>query len=305
MKTKSIHTLIAAACLLITAAAGAAAQDLVLYKGDPVDGKNILAGSWGSGKCEDVARSGYSGTHSLKVTARSLYEGGRIDFGQPIDLTEHFAKPDTYLQIMAKMQLDATGEEDPLLDPFYNPNANSGSPTRTPVSRVRLVVKYDSGPSVECQVDVSSFKIGDDGWMPISIPLSRLKGRVPRETYKVKRLILSGDGSEPFYVGQIHVITDTKPITADAGLPQFVSANDDVLFRSHAEGGASALRYAWDFDDKDGIQEDALGEVVYHKFRRPTTSKNDTNLEFKVTLTVSDAFGIKKPVTSTVMVTVF
>lgn len=304
VKTKSIHTLILAACLLIAATAGAVAQDLVLYKGDQVDGKILTIGSWGSGKCEDIAKSGYTGSRSLKITARSLFEGGRIDFTQPVDLTQHFAKPNTYMQLIAKMQLDATGEDDPLLDAFYDPNASSRS-SRTPVSRLRLVAKFDSGPAVECQVDVSGFKVGDDGWMPISFPLAKLKGHVKRDTYKLQRLIISGDGSEPFYIGQIHIITDTKPITADAGLPQFVSANDDVLFRAHTDGGAAALRYSWDFDAKDGIQEDALGEVVYHKFRRPTSSKNDSNLEFKVTLTVSDVFGIKQPVTSTVMITVF
>jgi len=296
LKTKNAYALLLAACLIIAASTALIAQDLVLYKGQPIDGTDIAIGSWGSGQCEDVAKSGYSGSHSLKITARSLFEGARIDFATPVDLKEHFKNPNAYIQLMAKMQLDTATELDPLLGDYYDPYATV-SPNRTPVSRVRLVLRFVTGPMVECQVDISGLEVGEDGWMPISFPLSALKGKKERSDYRVRRLIISGDGSEPFYIGQIQIATDTKPITVDPGLPQFVAANDDVMFRPHSDGGAAALRYAWDFDSNDGIQEDALGEVVYHKFPKAGN--------YIVTLTVSDVFGIKKPVTKTVKIEVF
>lgn len=276
------------------------AQDMILYKGQPIDGSTIAIGSWGSGRCEDVAKSGYSGTHSLKITARSLYEGGRLDFASVLDLTKHFKNPNAYIQLMSKMTLDESNEIDPLNSDYYDPNASdttSGPQTGTPVSRVRLLMKLENGPAVECQVDVTELKVGDDGWTAISFPLSAFKNKQERPEYKIKRLVISGDGSEPFYVGQIQIVTDTKPITVDAGLDQFVAANDDVMFRPHVDGGAAALRCAWDFDSTDGIQEDAIGEVVYHKYRKAG--------DYVVTLTVSDAFGIKKPVAKTLKIQVF
>lgn len=294
MKTKLTYALITA-CLLIAASTRALAQDQILYKGDTLDGKSISVGSWGSGECEDIAKSGYTGTHSLKITARSLFEGGRIDFIQPVDLTAHFKNPNAYLQLITKMTLDATGVDDPYLDGFAP--APSTSPSKTPVSRLRVVMKIDGGPMVECQADLAGFKVSDDGWMTLSFPFSAFKGKKDRPAYKISRIVISADGNEPFYVGQIQIVTDTTEITADPGLDQFVAANDDVMFRPASEGGAASMRYAWDFDDKDGLQEDALGEVVYHKYRKPG--------KYTVTLTVSDAFGIKKPVTKTVKIEVF
>jgi hypothetical protein len=296
VKTKYTQVLLIAACLLIAASAAGMAQDQVLYKGQPIDGSSMAVGSWGSGRCEDVAKSGYTGTHSLKITARSLYEGGRLDFAPALDLTKHFKNPNAYIQLIAKMQLDTTNEEDPLLSDYYDPSAASAL-VGTPVSRVRLVMKLETGPAFECQVDVTGLKVGDDGWTAISFPLSAFKGKQERAEYRIKRLVISGDGSEPFYVGQIHIITDTKPIIIDPGLGQFVAANDDVMFRPHSDGGAAALRYAWDFDSDDGIQEDAIGEVVYHKYRKAG--------DYTVTLTASDVFGIKKSVAMTVKIEVF
>lgn len=283
-------------CLLIAASTGAVAQDQILYQGDALDGKSITVGSWGSGQCEDIAKSGYTGSHSLKITARSLFEGGRIDFVQPVDLTQHFKNPNAYLQLITKMSLDATGVDDPLLDGFA-PDAGSSSPSKTPVSRVRVVMKIDGGPMVECQADLAGFKVADDGWMTLSFPFSAFKGKKDRPAYKISRIVISADGNEPFYVGQIQIVTDTTEITADPGLDQFVAANDDVMFRPSSEGGAASMRYAWDFDDKDGLQEDAIGEVVYHKYRKPG--------KYTVTLTVSDAFGIKESVTKTLKIEVF
>ena len=287
--------------MLIAASVPALAQDQILYKGDPVDGKYISVGSWGSGSAEDVAKSGYSGSRSLKITARSLFEGGRIDFIEPVDLSRHFANPNAYFQLLAKMQLDEDLGSDPLLEGFFPAEAygevGSVAGTGSPVTRVRLVLMFDAGAASECQADVSGFRLGDDGWLALSFPMSALKGKTARTEYKLKRIIISGDGSEPFYIGQIQIVTDTKPITADAGLDQFVAANDDIMFRAVGDGGAAALRYAWDFDSKDGIQTDALGEVVYHKYRKAG--------DYTITLTVSDIFKIKEPVTRTVKAQVF
>jgi hypothetical protein len=68
-----------------------------------------------------------------------------------------------------------------------------------------------------------------------------------------------------------------------------------------AVGGISPLQYSWDFDNSDGLQEDATGQRVVHVFRKesPTLGNSDPK-PYIVTLTVSDVSGAKKPERRTV-----
>ena len=46
---------------------------------------------------------------------------------------------------------------------------------------------------------------------------------------------------------------------------------DQVIFVANATGGVSSLRYSWDFDASNGIQEESTGKVgqfVYTQGRR-------------------------------------
>jgi len=52
------------------------------------------------------------------------------------------------------------------------------------------------------------------------------------------------------------------------------------------------LKYSWDFDKSDGIQEDAIGARVSHVYTRASPE----NKPYVVTLTVSDISGAKRPV---------
>jgi PKD repeat protein len=70
-----------------------------------------------------------------------------------------------------------------------------------------------------------------------------------------------------------------------------LALGDEVSFSAAGFGGSTVLKYSWDFDDKDGIQEDAVGQSVRHKFRKPGT--------YTITLTIADAYGLKKPYTTT------
>src|SRR5206468_1684017 len=98
--------------------------------------------------------------------------------------------------------------------------------------------------------------------------------------------------------GSIDVITDQTPITGE--IDNVTSLNlalgDEVKLSARGEGGASVLVYDWDFDDSDGIQVDAEGAQVSHKFRKAG--------KFKVTLTIADQYGLKKPYVTSFPVTV-
>ena len=87
-------------------------------------------------------------------------------------------------------------------------------------------------------------------------------------------------------------VTDSDPISVEPLEEQVVAVNDRVELVASAEGGIAGLKYSWDFDKSDGIQEDALGTRVYHSYRRASPE----NKPYVVTLTVSDISGAKRPV---------
>ncbi|RYG27897.1 PKD domain-containing protein, partial [bacterium] len=108
------------------------------------------------------------------------------------------------------------------------------------------------------------------------------------------------------YVGEVKVVNDATPIRGEIsarlrngsvrkqGLN--LANGDEVDFVGSGMGGSSVLKYTWDFNEADGIDADAEGQVVKRKFRKAGT--------YTVTLTVSDYFGLKEPYKTTLKVTV-
>jgi len=269
-------------------------EGLALYSGDPADQSGLKIGSWGSGKFEEDPRLTYSGSRSLKVSGRSLYDGVRIDFPEPRDITTYFDGTAGYLQVVAKFRVQA--EESMYGGMGYSGAYDTTASTSKPVRRVRVAAALD-GVWLEGQVPLSACRVGEDGWMHVSIPLSAMKSNKEIKEARLKRLVITGDGNEPFYIGAIRLMTDDNPIQVFRNDDQYVAARDDVMFRASCEPGAAAVKYSWDFDASDGIQEDSVGEVVYHPYRKSG--------DYTVTLTVSDLFGVKKAVSTTSKVTVY
>ena len=149
----------------------------------------------------------------------------------------------------------------------------------------------------------------DRGWKQAGIPLQAIKG-FDKTNKVIKDISFAGDVSTAFYLGDIRVIYDRTPIKAE---PTFRTAvcgiNDSLTVSATGYGGSSVLKYTWDFDAADGIQVDAEGQTVTYRFR---TASNDLknpasmrpNGEFTVTLTVSDAYGLKDPYSTTIKVKV-
>lgn len=275
-----------------------AEPEVVIYGEGAVGRSNITLGSWGGGVCRESARNVFSGGKSIEVTPRGLYQGGRLDFAIPMDLTKWFSDPDAYLQLVTRFKGEQTTQEAWAIGLTGQPApaATGTSTAGKPVKRVQVILCFDGGQATECQVELNAFKVSEDGWMNVSFPFAALKGKLNPPTYNLKRLAITGDGSETFYVGEIHVMRDNTPLQADAGEEKEVGRNYNVVFHASAQTGVSAVKYSWDFDDQNGIQEEAVGDVVYHKYLKAG--------DFIATLTVSDIFGLKKPVTSTVRVLV-
>lgn len=270
-----------------------------IYDGRSLDQLHIRVGSWGSGVCETSTTNTYTGSESLKVTPKDLYAGGRIDFISPFDLTPSMKAPDIYLQIIC--QFWGTQTTDALTQALGTAAAptdvyGGGTPTAKQVRTVRIMAFYENGPAVECEAPISAYKIGDDGWMVVSFPMSALKGKTDLPQYRLTRLTITGDGSQPFYIGEISAIADSKPLVAESSDDLEVSKNYSIAFQGSAQSGASAVSYSWDFDKNNGIQAEAVGDLVYHRF----TQTGD----YEVTLTVTDIFGVKEPATKTIKVKV-
>jgi hypothetical protein len=91
----------------------------------------------------------------------------------------------------------------------------------------------------------------------------------------------------------MRVVNDTTPIRGDVNQTNLnLALGDEIEFIAHGMGGSSVLKYTWDFDSADGIQVDAEGQVIKRKFRKPG--------DYTITLTVTDAYGLKAPYSTTI-----
>ncbi len=169
------------------------------------------------------------------------------------------------------------------------------------LTTVRVIVTTTDGKKSEAYLPISTSAGGDRGWKTVAIPLQAISG-FDRTNKIVKEVAFSGDTTTTFYVGDMRVVNDSTPVRGEIlGRRTYNQAlGDKVTFQGSGQGGASVLEYVWDFDDSDGIQEDAIGQAVTHQFRRASEPGKKTI----VTLTIRDKYGLKPPSVSKVEVLV-
>lgn len=170
--------------------------------------------------------------------------------------------------------------------------------TATPPAKlgtVRVVIWTTDGNKSEAYLPLPIVR--KDPWREVAIPINAING-FAKTNMTISQMAFSGDTTSTFYVGDIKVINDPTPITGEMNAKEDLNLalGDTVTFKATGYGGATILRFTWDWDDSDGIQEDAVGETVQHKFRKPG--------KFVVTLTIKDYYGLKQPYTAKVHVTV-
>lgn len=177
-----------------------------------------------------------------------------------------------------------------------------------PMQSLRIIITTTDGKKSECYLPVSQSRADKSGWKLIGIPLQAISG-FDKTNKNVKEVAFAADTLATFYIGGIGMVQDATPIEGDIysrirgvqekfAAIQFanVALNDTVEFRASGSGGSSILSYEWDFDASDGIQTDAVGQVVKCTFHKPGT--------FTITLTVKDKYGFKKPASKTAVITV-
>ncbi len=268
---------------------------------------NIKTGGWGSGMCAAMNERPLIGNSVIKVNTQGLHEGGRIDLVNPVQIASDSLN-DEYIQFMVRFTTvsltspgafvspgfgatSTPGLMDPRMAAYYY--QDSDAPVRAKATVFRVILTSVEGQSLEACSAVPMKS--EEGWFNISIPLQTL-GLKTGDTFTLSRILVFTDIPDNFAIGQIGIVKDDTPITASPGEEQVVAVNDSVFFRADAEGGASQLRYSWNFGDAGPTGEDATGEVVTHRYKYGG--------DFSVKLTVSDVWGIKAPATVTTAISV-
>ena len=131
-----------------------------------------------------------------------------------------------------------------------------------------VVLQFEGGVAIAEDHPLIRFPTSEKGWVRVVIPFTQFKGAPRMASYRLQEIRVFGDAPDTFFIGQITTVTDNDPISVEPLEEQVVSLNDRVEFVGSAEGGISGLKYSWDFDKSDGIQEDAVGARVSHVYTK-------------------------------------
>ena len=270
--------------------------------------QGVTVTSWGSGSVHEADEAPYEGVFSIRISTHNFFQGGILHFAKPIDLTSEYNTAD--LLRFAFLVADS----DMVLSGKVSSNKPSGgglgrgggqgntqkdvagSETKVTLHVIRVIFGTTDGLKSEAYLDLDTSQT-DRAWKLLAVPLKGING-FDKTNKIVQTIAISGDTAATFYLGDLRMINDTTPITGDMNVQHDLNLalGDEVQFVASGYAGASILKYTWDFDASDGIQEDATGQVVKRQFRKPGT--------FVVTLTIKDLYGLKKPFTKTVNVKV-
>jgi hypothetical protein len=308
--------LLLAAGLLVTTQAYAD-KEMALYRGESAESQGIKLGGWGSGYAVQSQKEYYSGQNSIELSTDGYYAGGRIDFTDPVDVTDAFSDRDVYLVFTVRFPGLPDEGEDIGGGPVYQPSIAPGIPPGVPpgagpyggggigstdqagpqMSFFRVVAVVN-GKELVAEDQPVDFARTESGWTTISVPFAAFKGSRPASgKLTLSRLVLFGDRPDKFYVGEISTRIDDEDIYFDLEPDeQLINPNDQLQLTATAIGGLANIEYVWDFDKSDGLQEDAYGQTVTHSWKDPG--------EYTVTLTVRDINKVKPDAKVEVKITV-
>ena len=161
-------------------------------------------------------------------------------------------------------------------------------PTELPpmISKVRVVLVTDKGQLASGIVPIDLTQEVADKWYRVAIPLAKFGGPATGAT-QLQQLAVFGDVDDYMWVGRVQLVSETPPLKAEIGPNQTVKVKQEVTFTAAAQDGDTPARYNWDFDDWDGIQDEAIGRTTTWKFMEPGF--------YTVTVTVTDPSNAKVP----------
>lgn len=290
------------------------------------DQKISLVG-WGNGRIAEVDDMAYEGAVSLRISSRNYFQGGKLMYANPIDLSSAYGDKSNLLLFTFDVPGKGTGSAagglgggragggragvgggrpgggragagsaPGGLGAAGGPPTTGGSTTTSELKMIRVVVGTTDGNYSEGYLDITNSIPGTNGWFSVGIPLQAISG-LGKTNKIVNSVAISGDAIATYYLGSLKVLSDTTPVYAEPNVRDLnLAFGDEVTLFAGGSAGATPVKFIWDFDSRDGIQDDAEGQTVKHRFRTPG--------EFEVTLTAVDIYGLKAPYTTKIKVTV-
>ncbi len=289
--------------------------------GSPQSAGVVLAGA-GSGTLTPDTAHVYAGGGSLKLVTQGLYQGGIIRLEKPYDLGPMLNNKNAYVQVAFLPPIPPAttgggagqgiyggkfGGGPPGGEGLANTGGNSagnqyggitqGGAKESNASRfqkahtlenLRVVFVTGGGHAIEKKAPVS-YANDEAGWKVLSFPVSTLTGLTAGDS-TIKEVRVYGDTTGTMYIGKIGTVIDTTALMIEPIEEKTVTANQKYHYTASAHGGASPLIYSWDWDASDGIQNESDGRSAAHLYRKPG--------DYKVTVTVTDPYGIKAPVST-------
>jgi len=298
------------ALLLLLVSGAGEAREVLLYRGDPLDIAGIEVSAWGDGSARESQEPGVTGTRSIEFSTNGLFSGALLSWKNPVEIADpsSISRFDYLLLRLRFNQTTRLGIEEPNLAPntrgeyrplpmdFYGNYFGEDLPMVPKVRRIRVILYSADGRTVSHSVPVVHKTTDEDNWFAVALPLAGFGLTTQSNGFPLRRMAISADFPDKIRIGEIRVTTDDSPIYVESLDDQEVGAQDVIVLVGSAEAGITSLVYSWDFDDKDGVQDDARGRVVQVVYRRTGT--------YTVTLTVRDPDGIKQPATTKAQITV-
>ncbi len=302
-----------AVILAVTGLAAVSFGQRIYSANSALPDQNITLLPWGSGTISESDDFAFEGTTSIRVSSRNFYQGGIIILGDPVDLSAATSVPSNLLHFAIQAPVGSvtftsrgdtsggttggtTGGPGGLGEGGSASGGQTSTTMDTTLSKVRVVITTTDGKKSEAYIDLSTAIPSTSGWKAAGIPLAAISG-FDRTNKIIKSMAFSGDTIGSFYIGEIKVSSDETPLYVEANHFELnLALGDEVTFYAYGTGGATPLKYTWDFDASNDIDVDAEGAVIKRRFRTPG--------EYVITLTVHDKYGFKKPYSTTIKVTV-
>jgi hypothetical protein len=271
-----------------------------LYRGQEIATSNVKLGALGSGAAAETKENTFVGDNAIKITTHGLYQGGRLEFKSPVNIAAALANKNTYLRFQVRFNQQGN------LTEAFDPSTGASTQRIGQVfDRMRYVIKMENGKQYEVVRPFEMPQTDDpNAYVALAFPLQAIvkaaaklpggAGQLSGDGAKLKSISICGDKYQQFTLGEAEIITDDTEIDIADLDEQIVFFDNDTVFAGSANGGASTLRYSWDFDATDGFQEQSIGRSVTYIYRPRGLNPDLQNKKYTVTLRVSDIDGIKE-----------
>jgi hypothetical protein len=311
----------------VAVSAAVFAQGTVVYNPTrSIKDQSISVRSWGSGSMAETDEVAFEGVYSIRVSTRNFFAGGQMQMSNPIDLASVYADKNNLIRFQLRMADGVTlgggggagggsrgglagggaagaagdgggeGRGQGGLMPGGGSPAGGSANYETTLRNLRVIFTTTDGKKSEVYVPVNTSRVGERNWLSVAVPVQAING-FDKTNKTISEIGIAGDAMTTFYIGEIRVVNDATPISGGVNNSSYnLALGDEVEFSGWGFGGSSVLKYSWDFDEADGIQDEVNGPMVRRRFRKPG--------DFTVTLTITDVYGLKKPYTTKIKVKV-